>query len=114
MKLSERITLLKAGYSKKEIDALAEAEAKEAEENKEDVADKAKAPDGTIEDKEPVGVDKYMDVIDNLANEVKELKNNIYQNNINSTEIKGSKTLQDEAKDILASIINPINKKEEE
>ena len=108
MKISERLQLLKAGYSKKEIEALAEAEAKEV------VEDVTGTEESVIEEnKEGTGIDKYMEVITNLTNEVKELKNNIYQNNINNTEVKGTETLENEADKILASIINPLNNKEE-
>lgn len=109
LKLSERLQLLKAGYSKKEIEALAEAEAKEVVEDPKDVT----SADVVEENKEGAGVDKYMEVLNNLANEVKDLKTNIYQNNINNTEIKGTESLEKEADKILASIINPLNNKEE-
>ena len=109
LKLSERLQLLKAGYSKKEIEALAEAEAKEV------IEDVTSTDENSVieENKEGTGIDKYMEVITNLTNEVKELKNNIYQNNINNTEVKGTETLENEADKILASIINPLNNKEE-
>lgn len=114
LKLKDRIQLLKAGYSKKEIEALAEAEAQEElaqEENK----DVTSAENDVVESEDhSAGVDKYMEVITNLANEVKELKNNIYQNNINKTEVKGSDTLENEADKILASLINPLNNTKEE
>lgn len=110
LKLTERLQLLKAGYSKKEIEALAEAEAKEV------VEDVTSTEDSVIEEnnKEGTGIDKYMEVITNLTNEVKELKNNIYQNNINNTELKGTESLENEADKILASIINPLNNNKEE
>ena len=109
MKISERLQLLKAGYSKKEIEALAEAEAKEV------VEDVTSTEESVIEEnKEGTGIDKYMEVITSLTNEVKELKNNIYQNNINNTEVKGTETLENEADKILASIINPLNNNKEE
>lgn len=110
LKLSERLQLLKAGYSKKEIEALAEAEAKELVKDPEDITSA-----DVVEEKKEEGAstDKYMEVINNLVNEVKELKTNIYQNNINNTEIKGTESLEKEADEILASIINPLNNKEE-
>ena len=116
MNIKERLILLKAGYSKKEIEALAEAEIKEAEAVKEEL----KEVDTTAVDVEEVkeenkggSLDRYMEVINNLANEVKELKTNIYQNNINKSEIK-EVNAQDEAEKILASIVNPFQFNQED
>lgn len=116
LKLKDRLQLLKAGYSKKEIEALAEAEAQEEITKAEDLKDDVTSADDVVNEQETdnsTGADKYMEVINNLANEIKELKTNIYQNNINKTEVIGSNTLEQEADKILASLINPLNNKEE-
>lgn len=105
MNLKDRIALLKGGYTKKEIEALIEAESK---------AEELKAPEETnIEEttKEEV---TYSDVIKALVDEVKDLKNTIYANNINSVEIEKPVSLENEAEKVLASLINPFNNKTEE
>ena len=104
MNLKDRIALLKGGYTKKEIEALIEAESK---------AEELKAPEeNNIEDtKEEI---TYSDVIKALVDEVKDLKNTIYANNINSVEIEKPVSLENEAEKVLASLINPFNNKTEE
>ena len=92
MKLSERLALLRAGYSKDEINAMIEDDAKESkEEHKE-------APEDN-------GAGDMMKVMAALANEVKDLKTAIYKENIAKTESKQGGQLK--AEDILASLINP-------
>ena len=106
MNLKDRITLLKGGYSKKEIEALVEAENKiEEPEVKEP---EAKEP--VEETKEP---STYEDVMKALIDEVKELKNVVYEKNINSVEISKPVNIETEAEKVLASLINPFNNKEE-
>ena len=105
MNLKDRIALLKGGYTKKEIEALIEAESK---------AEELKAPEeNNMEDttKEEI---TYSDVIKALVDEVKDLKNTIYANNINSVEIEKPVSLENEAEKVLASLINPFNNKTEE
>ena len=107
MTLKDRIALLKGGYTRKEIEALIEAE-KEAE---------ATELEAEVKEVEPVEVEakevtNYNEVITNLLEEVKDLKNVIYKNNISKTEIE-TPNLQDEAEKVLASLINPFNNKEE-
>ena len=80
MKLSERLALLRAGYSKDEINAMIEDDAKESKE----------APKEAPED--------------NGAGD-KDLKTAIYKENIAKTESKQGGQLK--AEDILASLINP-------
>ena len=105
MNLKDRITLLKGGYSKKEIEALVEAENKiEEPEVKEP---EAKEP--VEESKEP---STYEDVMKALIDEVKELKNVVYEKNINSVEISKPVNIETEAEKVLASLINPFNKEE--
>lgn len=99
MKLSERLTLLKAGYSRDEINAMIDEDAKIAEE----------AP----EQKEAVPEDSAMlKVMSALANEVKDLKNAMYKENIAKTE--SGKGVQQSAEEILASLMNPPEKQKGE
>lgn len=79
MKLSERIALLKAGYSKDEISQLIE-EDQNAEQTEQ-------APDaGASEQSEKL--DEYMTVLQTLAGEVKDLKSAMQQQNLEQTEVK--------------------------
>ncbi|MBR2390366.1 MAG: hypothetical protein IKA94_06175 [Mogibacterium sp.] len=99
MKLSERLALLKAGYSKDEINAMIEDDAKEAKETPKD------APEDN-------GAGDMMKVMAALANEVKDLKTAMYKKNI--AESEGNKGGQLTAEDILASLINPPEDKKGE
>lgn len=98
MKLTDRIVLIKAGYSKEEIKAMIEEDIKASEEKP--------VPEGK-------GTEDFMAVITNLANEVKSMKNSIQQENIDNTSIKEVSNL-DEATKILTSIINPNTTNKEE
>lgn len=91
MKLSERITLLKAGYSKEDINNMIE----------EDKASEA-AP---AEDPKLAESNDYMKVLSVLANEVKDLKEAVYSSNITSSSVEGNKVIK--AEDILGALINP-------
>ena len=99
MKLSERLALLKAGYSKDEINAMIEDDAKEAKETPKD------APEDN-------GAGDMMKVMAALANEVKDLKTAMYKKNI--AESEGNKGGQLTAEDILVSLINPPEDKKGE
>ena len=93
MKISERIALIKAGYTKDEINSMITEDAKASEDHKE-----SEAADNDNND--------YMKVLSVLANEVKDLKEAMYSNNINNSNIdKGSNVIK--AEDILSSLINP-------
>lgn len=92
MKLSERLALLRAGYSKEEINAMIDEDAKAQPEEPEKTA-------------EPSADQATMKVLATLANEVKDLKTAIYKENIAKTESKQGGQLK--AEDILASLINP-------
>lgn len=109
MSLKDRIALLKGGYTRKEIEALIEAE-KEAEATEPEATE----PEAEVKpvEAEAKEVTNYNEVITNLLEEVKDLKNVIYKNNISKTEIE-TPNLQDEAEKVLASLINPFNNKEE-
>ena len=99
MKLSERLALLKAGYSKDEINAMIEDDAKESKET----------PKEAPEDN---GNGDMLKVMAALANEVKDLKTAMYKKNI--AESEGNKGGQLTAEDILASLINPPEDKKGE
>lgn len=95
MKISERIALLKAGYSRDEISAMIEE-------------DKTVEEQPVSEPTEPA--EDYSAVIKALTDEVKSLKSAMQTRNINETEVN-TPTATDQALDVLASLINP--KKEE-
>ena len=97
MKISERLALLKAGYSKEEISALIDDELKEND----------KAP-------EDQKVDDFMTVITALADEVKGLKKAVQTQNLQDTKVSGNDSGPDEIDKILQSIINPQPEKEGE
>lgn len=97
MKLSERLTLLKAGYSREEINAMIDEDAKAAEE--------APVPEAVPEDS------AMLKVMSALANEVKDLKTAMYKQNIANTE--SDKGVQQKAEDILASLLNPPEDRKE-
>ena len=98
MKLNERLALLKAGYTKDEINALIEE-------------DKADAPEQeAVENSGELKVDDFVNVVKSLADEVRGMKKAMQTENIENTKI-GSE--QDSVDRILQSIINPIDKKEE-
>ena len=92
MKLSERLALLRAGYSKEEINAMIDEDAKVQ-------------PEAPEKPAEPSADQATMKVLATLANEVKDLKTAVYAKNIAASEVQkaGSPT----AEDILASLINP-------
>ena len=89
--------MLKAGYTKAEIDKL-------IEEDKETVEE--------IQPEEASGADKYMDVIKALAGEVKSLKDAVHASNIESAEAVRPK--EPDAVDILTELFTvPKNDKGE-
>lgn len=100
MKLSERLTLLKAGYSRDEINAMIDEDAKIAEEAPEQ-------PEAAPEDS------AMLKVMSALANEVKDLKTAVYKQNIANTEQISDKGVQQKAEDILASLLNPPEDRKE-
>lgn len=97
MKLSERLTLLKAGYSREEINAMIDEDAKAGEE--------APVQETVPEDS------AMLKVMSALANEVKDLKTAMYKQNIANTE--SDKGVQQKAEDILASLLNPPEDRKE-
>lgn len=100
MKILDRLALLKAGYTKEEINDMIKAEAEDQ---------KPEQDDSTSEQ-----TDKYADIITALANEVKELKTSIQKENIKNSEMSTGAHTVDDAMNVLASLINPdFNKGEE-
>lgn len=97
MKISERLALLKAGYSKEEINAMIDEDMAKTEEPVEET--KASAP-----------VEDYMNVIKALASEVKDLKEAVYTSNIDKTEISSGTTKS--AEDILAELFSAPKKED--
>ncbi len=93
MRINERLALLKAGYSKDEINAMIDDDLKQVE---------VKEPE-----ENPVK-DDYMKVISALANEVKDLKEAVYTKNISETEVKAN--VSKSAEDILAELFSAPNK----
>ena len=100
MKILDRLALLKAGYTKEEINEMIKAEAEDQKpEQEEDTSEQT---------------DKYADIITALANEVKELKSSIQKDNIKNSEMSTGAHTVDDAMNVLASLINPdFNKGEE-
>jgi methyl-accepting chemotaxis protein len=90
MKLSDRIALLKAGYTKDEISELVREDQEKAEQIEEAAEPAAEAPA------------EYMEVIRTLADEVKSLKDAVHASNIEAAEVKAapSKTAVDILKEI--------------
>ena len=93
MRINERLALLKAGYSKDEINAMIDDDLKQVD---------VKEPE-----ENPVK-DDYMKVISALANEVKDLKEAVYTKNISETEVKAG--VSKSAEDILAELFSAPNK----
>ena len=93
MRINERLALLKAGYSKDEINAMIDDDLKQVE---------VKEPE------ENSVKDDYMKVISTLANEVKDLKEAVYTKNISETEVKAN--VSKSAEDILAELFSAPNK----
>lgn len=100
MKILDRLALLKAGYTKEEINEMIKAEAEEQKPEQEEASSEQ--------------TDKYADIITALANEVKELKTSIQNENIKNSEMSTGAHTVDDAMNVLASLINPdFNKGEE-
>ena len=92
MKISERIALLKAGYTKDEINTMIDEDAS------------APAAQDPVPE-EPAADQALLKVMSALANEVKDLKTAVYKQNIADSEAQNGGQLRPE--DILASLINP-------
>lgn len=100
MKITERLALLKAGYTKDEINAMIDEEAQAPAEEK-------------VPTEAEVKADDFMKVLTALADEVKGMKKAIQTENIENTKM-GTDNPADSIDKILQSLINPIETKEEE
>lgn len=102
MTIKERLALLKAGYSKDEINTMIDE-------------DKAPAAEPSAEESEnaPAPAADFMAVVSALAEEVKGMKKAMQQENLKNAEIDGQQSRQDQLDDILRSIINPTEEKKE-
>lgn len=98
MKISERLALLKAGYTKEDINTMLEEEKQILESEPQD---------------KPELPDDYANVLVSLANEVKNLKETVQASNRNSVDFVASNNKVDEAMNILEGLINPKKNKEE-
>ena len=98
MKISERLALLKAGYSKEEINAMIDE-------------DTAKVEEPAAEQPKAEPVEDYMNVIKALASEVKDLKEAVYSENIRKTEISSASSTKS-AEDILAELFSAPQKED--
>ena len=95
MKISERLALLKAGYTKDDIAEMIGEESKPAE----------PADQQPTEEESGAASDRYMEALVALAGEVKSMKEAIQSSNISNTTITEKSPL-DQASEILASLIN--------
>lgn len=99
MKILDRITLLKAGYTK------------------EDIQEMLKAEDTNTDDKETPEENNYntklVEAVTALASKVKGLEDTIHANNIDNTTVKVD-TGADNVMNILEGIINPHTDKKED
>ena len=98
MKISERIALLRAGYTREEISAMLEEEANEI---KQEEPEKAEMPT------------EYADALALLGQEVKQMKEAMQKQNLNAVETKAPVNAQEDVIKILGSLINPTLNKEE-
>ena len=99
MKITERLALLKAGYTKDDITAMLEEEKLQAE--NEEVKPLDTMPD------------EYANVLQALASEVKGLKETVQASNRDNVSVLGTSDKAKEVNDILEGLINPIKNKEE-
>ena len=102
MKITDRIALLKAGYTKEDINTMLEEERQALETEKAET------------DKEPELNNNYAEVLVTLANEVKTLKETMQATNRDSVDTLAPSHTVDDAMKILEGLINPqaINKED--
>ena len=101
MELNVILKLLDAGYTKADIEAMT---APAAEVTPAPVEEPVKPAEPA---EEPAPEMTSADILNNLLAEVKGLKAQIQANNIRSDSMKGSAKPVETAEDILASVINP-------
>lgn len=102
MELNTILKLLDAGYTKADIEAMTAPAAEVTPAPAEEPVKPAEAPA-----EEPAPEMTSADILNNLLAEVKGLKAQIQANNIRSDSMKGSAKPVETAEDILASVINP-------
>ena len=112
MKLGEVITLLKAGYTKADIQELRAAESAPAEPEASAIPVSSatapeEAPAATSPEPAPVA-DPHAEEITELRRLVDNLTKLVQQQNIRNSSMPAPKTQEETAVDILATIINPI------
>lgn len=96
MKISERLALLKAGYTKAEINSM--------------IDEDAKVTELPAEENAPAQDEGVMKVLNAMASEIKDLKSAMYKENIANSTVQTGGQLK--AEDVLASLINPPEKGE--
>lgn len=101
MELNTILKLLDAGYTKADIEAMTAPAAEVTPAPVEDTVKPAEPAE------EPAPEMTSADILNNLLAEVKGLKAQIQANNIRSDSMKGSAKPVETAEDILASVINP-------
>ena len=101
MELNTILKLLDAGYTKADIEAMSAPAAEVTPEPAEEPVKPAEPAE------EPKPEMTSADILNNLLAEVKGLKAQIQANNIRSDSMKGSAKPVETAEDILASVINP-------
>ena len=101
MELNTILKLLDAGYTKADIEAMTAPAAEVTPAPAEEPVKPAEPAE------EPAPEMTSADILNNLLAEVKGLKAQIQANNIRSDSMKGSAKPVETAEDILASVINP-------
>ena len=102
MELNTILKLLDAGYTKADIEAMTAPAAEVTQAPVEEPVKPAEVPA-----EEPAPEMTSADILNNLLAEVKGLKAQIQAHNIRSDSMKGYATPAETAEDILASVINP-------
>ena len=98
MKITDRLALLKAGYTKEDIATMLEEDKKAIE----------------TEEVKPELPDDYANVLVSLANEVKNLKETVQASNRDKVDTIAGNNKVNEAMDILEGLINPQKNIKEE
>lgn len=105
MKLFDTLALLRAGYTKAEIQELETAQENEPVESSSLTGDSSQDPSGSVPSPEDPVENANKKEINELRNLVTNLTNLIQKQNIQNSELKPAE--KESAVDILATIINP-------
>ena len=110
MKKSEILELVRAGYTKPEIDAMEDQtpEVKQEENIEEEPVTDVKEESAANQPAQPAADDGVKDQMAMLIKAVEQMSNRIISNNINSTVTEGEP--ERGVSDILAAVINPPRK----